>query len=157
MASIPNRESFIVPSLAAVYARLDEFAYPGIRFIMGLTFVPHGCQKIFGWFGARTTEQYVETFGRMGSWSAHAGWVYYIGLLELVGGLMLAVGFLTRLVALQLFGFMFIAAFVANWPRGFFWTQGGIATPLVWAAVCFLILIHGSGKYSVDRALGREF
>jgi putative oxidoreductase len=157
MASISNRQSLIVPSLGATYAWLDEFAYPGLRLIMGLTFVPHGCQKILGWFGGRTMEQYVELFGRMGSWSAHAGWVYYIGLLELVGGLMLAVGFLTRLVALQFFAFMVIAAFIANWPRGFFWTQGGIETPLVWAAVCFFLLIYGGGKHSVDRALGREF
>ena len=84
-------------------------------------------------------------------------WVYYIGCLELFGGLLMAAGFLTRVWAVQFVGFMTIATLIANAPRGWFWTAGGSEAPLVWGFVCLYILIQGGGKWSVDRALGREF
>jgi putative oxidoreductase len=156
MAQVLRRDALVVPALGTVYDSLKEYTYPILRIMMGMVFFPHGCQKLFQWWGGRTMDQYVEAFGRMGSWSASPGWVYYIGILECFGGLMMAAGFLTRFVALQFFAFMMIATFVANWPRGYFWTQGGLEAPLVWGAVCFFILAYGGGKWSVDRALGRE-
>jgi len=156
MAQVLRKDALVVPALGAVYDSLKEYTYPILRIMMGLIFMPHGAQKLFGMFGAPPMDQYVKFFSVMGSWSAHPGWVYYIGVLEFVGGFMMAIGFLTRLVAIQFVVFMGVAAFWANWPRGYFWTQGGIEAPLVWAAVCFFILAYGGGKWSVDRALGRE-
>ena len=157
MAQVLRKDALVVPALGAVYESLKEYTYPILRIMMGLTFMPHGAQKLFGWWGGRTMEWYVESFGRMGSWSADARWVYYIGVLEFFGGILMAVGFLTRFFALQLFAFMMTATFVANWPRGYFWTQGGLETPLTWGVVCLFILAYGGGKWSVDRTLGRGF
>jgi putative oxidoreductase len=158
MAQIARREegALVVPGLAPLWDALQGIAYPLLRVVMGFVFIPHGCQKLFGWFGAPAMDQYVQSFGRMGSWSASAAWVYYIGALEVVGGIALMVGFLTRFFALQFMIFMIIAAFVAHWSLGFFWTARGFELPFSWAVICFVILIHGGGKWSIDRAMGRE-
>ncbi|NQV55338.1 MAG: DoxX family protein [Rhodospirillales bacterium] len=147
----------ILPGLGGIYDNLKPYAYTILRVMMGLFFVPHGMQKLFGMFGAPPIEIYVKGFGRMGEFWAQPGWVYYIGTLEFVGGLMLAVGLFTRVVAIQFVGFMFMAAFVANWPRGWFWTKGGIEAPLSWGIVCLVILILGAGKHSLDAKIGKEF
>ncbi len=41
----------IVPALAPLYARLSRLSYPLIRATTGLMLMPHGAQKLFGWFG----------------------------------------------------------------------------------------------------------
>jgi putative oxidoreductase len=158
MAQILRKEdgALIVPALAPLWDGLKEIAYPLLRVVMGFVFIPHGCQKLFGWFGAPAMEQYVQSFGRMASWASSASWVYYIGVLEVVGGIALVVGFLTRFFAAQFVGFMIIAAFVNHWSLGFFWANRGFELPLSWAVICFVLLIHGGGKWSVDRAMGRE-
>lgn len=152
-----TRISLIVPALGRIYAALDPYKYTILRVMMGLFYVPHGAQKLFGWFGGRPLDVYVKSFSRMGDFWAQPGWVYYIGCLEFFGGLMLAAGLLTRVVALQFVCFMAMAVFVANAPRGWFWTQGGIEAPLSWGLVCLFILIHGGGAHSIDRAIGKEF
>ena len=45
----------------------------------------------------------------------------YLGLLELLGGTLLALGLLTPLVAMQVVGFIAVAAFYVHWPNGFLW------------------------------------
>ena len=155
--SSSGKSSLYVPALGGFYDSVAPVTHTILRVMMGLFYVPHGAQKLFGWFGARPFEEYVKGFGRMGEFWAQSGWVYYIGCLEFFGGLLLAIGLFTRVVAIQLVCFMAMAAFVANWPRGWFWTTGGIEAPLSWGIVCFVILVHGGGAWSVDRAIGREF
>jgi putative oxidoreductase len=157
MADASEKSVLYVPALRGFYERLTPYGLTILRVMMGLFFVPHGAQKLFGWFGGRPIPEYVKAFGRMGDFWANSSWVYYIGCLEFFGGLLLAVGLLTRVVALQFVGFMAMAAFVANAPRGWFWIQGGTEAPLSWGIVCFVILIYGGGRYSVDRAIGKEF
>ncbi len=157
MVGTDEKASLVVPALGRIYESIRPYTHTILRVTMGLFFVPHGAQKLFGWFGGRAIEEYAKGFGRMGEFWAQPGWVYYIGCLEFFGGLLLAIGLLTRVVAIQLVCFMAMAAFVANAPRGWFWTQGGIEAPLTWGIVCFVILIHGGGAHSVDRAIGREF
>lgn len=146
-----------VPALRGIYDRVMPYTHTILRVTMGLLFVPHGAQKLFGWFGGPPIEVYVKAFSRMGDFWGQSGWVYYIGSLEFFGGLLLAMGLFTRVVAVQFVCFMAMAAFVANAPRGWFWTQGGIEAPLSWGIICFVILIHGGGAHSVDRAIGKEF
>lgn len=157
MATATENTTLFVPALGAIYDKLRAHTHTILRVMMGLFFVPHGAQKLFQWFGGRPLEDYVKSFSRMGEFWGQPGWVYYIGCLEFFGGLLMAFGLLTRVVALQFVCFMAMAAFVANASRGWFWTQGGIEAPLSWGIVCLVILIHGGGAYSVDRAIGKEF
>lgn len=157
MADSGERSPLFIPALRGFYDCVTPYTHTILRVAMGLLFVPHGAQKLFQWFGGRPIEAYVKSFSRMGEFWGQSGWVYYIGCLEFFGGLLLAVGLFTRVVAVQFVCFMAMAVFVANAPRGWFWTQGGIEAPLSWGIVCFVILIHGGGAYSLDRAMGKEF
>ncbi len=145
---------YVFPALGTLYQRCERYAWPILRVTYGLWFVPHGCQKLFGWFGGN-----IEGVAKgMAAAGIVPGmfWAYYIGILELVGGLLLAVGFLTRPIAALFFGFMAVAAFYFNWRIGYFWTNRGLETPLLLLIISVVILIRGGGEYSVDRRIGRE-
>jgi len=144
------------PPLERIYDRLKPYSYTILRVTMGLFFVPHGAQKLFGLWGGPPIERLAAGFGRMGAFWGNAGWVYYIACLEFFGGLLMAAGFLTRLVAIQFIGFMAMAFFVANAPNGWFWTKGGIEMPGLLGIMCIVILINGGGRYSIDGAIGKE-
>lgn len=145
---------YVFPALGRLYERCKPYAYTILRVSYGLWYVPHGCQKLLGWFGGS-----IEGTAKG---MASAGivppmfWAYYIGTLELVGGLLLAVGFLTRPVAALFFGFMAVAAFYYNPRAGYFWTSRGMEMPLLLFVLAVVILIRGGGEYSVDRRIGRE-
>ena len=145
-----------VPAFGKIYRTFEPIAYPMLRIMMGLIFVPHGMQKLFQMFGGAPVAQYGEFFGRMGPFWAHPGWVYYIGSLELIGGLMVAFGFFTRFAACQLMLFMATATFVANAPRGWFWTSGGSEAAASWMIVLAYICVRGAGAFSADKAIGKE-
>ena len=154
MQTAQQGSRYVFPAQGALYERSQRFAYPILRVAYGLWFVPHGCQKLFGWFGGN--------IAGTAKGMAAAGivpvmfWAYYIGTLELVGGLLLAVGFLTRPVAALFFGFMFVAAFHVNIKAGYFWTSRGMEMPLLLLVLSVVILIRGGGDFSVDRRIGRE-
>src|SRR5258708_17639182 len=42
---------YVFPALGALYERCQGFAYPILRVTFGVWFIPHGCQKLFGWWG----------------------------------------------------------------------------------------------------------
>ncbi len=46
----------IIPALGPLHGTLSRWSYPMIRFFTGLMLVPHGAQKLFGWFGGRGLE-----------------------------------------------------------------------------------------------------
>ena len=149
-----DRRRYVVPGLGAIYAALDTYSWPLIRVATGLFFVPHGMQKLFGLWGgdlARTA----EGFAKQGLEPAMF-WASYIGCLEFFGGLLLAVGLLTRPVAALFAGFMAVAAFHVHLKVGWFWTGRGMEIPLYLMLICLAILIRGGGVLSLDRALGRE-
>jgi len=114
--------------------------------------IPHGWMKLFADALAGT----VPGMGRMGLEPAYPLAVY-IALLELVGGTLLALGYLTRLVAIQVIGFMVVAAFYVHLGNGFLWIKGGYEYPLFWGIVALAILFRGGGPLSVDRLIGKEF
>jgi putative oxidoreductase len=156
MSEAQKKLPLYVPAFGRIYEAFRPISYPALRFMIGALYVPHGAQKLFHWFGGRPVSDYQATFSRMGEFWGAAGWVYYIGCLEFFGGLMVALGFFTRFAATQLFLFMAMAAFVANAPRGWFWTGGGSEAPAAWGVVLWYVMVRGSGAFSVDRAIGRE-
>ena len=73
------------------------------------------------------------------------------GLLELVGGLLLALGLFTRTVAFILAGNMAVAYFVAHAPRGFFPLLNGGELAIVYCFIFLYFWIAGGGEWSLDR------
>ena len=72
------------------------------------------------------------------------------GLLELVGGLLLALGWFTRTVAFVLAGNMMVAYFMPHAPRGFFPLLNGEELAIVYCFF-FVYLVVGGGEWSLDR------
>jgi len=73
------------------------------------------------------------------------------GLLELVGGLLLALGLFTRPVAFILAGNMAVAYFMAHAPRGFFPLLNGRKLAIVYCFVFLYLWLAGGGEWSLDR------
>jgi putative oxidoreductase len=143
-----------VPAFSGIYAAFDPIALPLLRLTMGLILVPHGCQKLFGWFGGLGFEKFTEIFDKIG-WHPAVFWVALVALTESVGGLLLAFGFLTRFAAAAILIFMLNAVWATS-AKGFFWAQGGMEYPILIGVVALVFLIKGGGRFSVDHALGKE-
>jgi putative oxidoreductase len=143
-----------VPAFSGIYAAFDPIALPLLRLTMGLILFPHGCQKLFGWFGGLGFEKFTEIFDKIG-WHPAVFWVALVALTESVGGLLLAFGFLTRFAAAAILIFMLNAVWATS-AKGFFWAQGGMEYPILIGVVALVFLIKGAGRFSVDHALGKE-
>ena len=88
MSSIPaGKAAPLIPFVVPLYRSLEPHAYTLIRISAGAIFVPHGIQKLF-------------LGGAAAAASSPLG--YGLGALELVGGALLALGILTRPIALLL-------------------------------------------------------
>lgn len=144
-----------VPALAPVYAKLEGYAYPLIRIIVGLCLIPHGAQKLFEWFGGNRAAT-AGFFSKLGMEPA-LPLVYLVGAVEFFGGILIAIGLWTRPAAAMTVAIMAVAVLKVHLGNGFFWTKGGYEYPLLWGVVALALVFAGSGKLSVDEKLGKEF
>ncbi len=140
-----------IPALGGLYDALAPYSYALIRFATGAILVPHGYAKLFQ--GGVTG--LAANLAKMGFEPAVA-WAYWVAGLEFFGAIMLAIGLLTRPVALLLFIEMVVIVFGVHLPQGFFWTTRGFEYPLLLGVLCLAIFLRGGERLSVDRALGRE-
>ncbi len=153
--TVPRQGSrFYIPALGRLYVGLADTAWLLLRLVIGLNLVPHGMQKAFGAFGGPGLEGFAGALAKMG-YPAPTLFAWLIMLTEMVGGLLLALGFLTRPAALGILIFM-AAAVLNHLSRGFFWNAGGYEYPLMWGIAALFFLIRGGGPYSLDRAIGKE-
>ncbi|WP_311081053.1 DoxX family protein [Paenibacillus polymyxa] len=123
-----------------------------IRLVVGLLLVGHGAQKLFGWFGGygpKGTGGWMESIGiKPGVFMAVSA-----GLMELLGGALLAAGLLTPLAALLITATMLGAIFKVHGQNGIWATANGYEYPLVLIAVVIGIALTGAGSYSIDAIL----
>ena len=142
--------------IASLYRPFEHYSWPLIRFATGLFMIPHGAQKLFGWFGGRGLEATIAGFGKMGY---DPGWLTgpLVAGVEFFGGILIAIGLFTRPAAVAAMILMFVAAMDVHLPNGFFWGKGGYEYPLLWSILCAAIAIRGAGRLSMDSAIGKEF
>lgn len=141
----------LLPFLMPLYRRAEPIAWLLVRVTTGAMLIPHGWSKLIG----GKLEGTAAGFAKMGLEPAFA-LALYIALLELVGGTLLALGFLTRLWAVLVMGFMAVAVIHAHWANGFFWSVGGYEYPLFWGLMALAIAIKGAGRFSLDHRIGYE-
>ena len=124
-----------------------------LRVALGGLLAGHGSQKAFGWFngpGLEGTSGFMEMLGlRPGR-----AWGTLAALSELGGGVLTVLGLLNPLGPLGLIGSMSIATTKAHWDKPIWVTEGGAELPVTNIAVATALMLNGSGKYSLDRALG---
>ena len=80
-----------------------------------------------------------------------------VGLVEVLGGACIAVGFLTRPAALAAAVTTGTAALTVHLPLGFYVEPGGVEFSGLWAIVLLMFAVKGGGRISVDALVGREF
>lgn len=144
----------LLPVLAPLTSGLSPYAEPAVRAATGLLLVPHGAQKLFGWFGGYGVDATAQFFAtKLGLPPALA---LLAGLIEFGGGLLLALGLATRVAAALVVGLMAVAVAQVHLANGFFWTDGGFEYPLLWGVLAASFAVRGGGRLSLDRLIGRE-
>jgi len=144
----------IIPAVAPMTAALSPVAEPMVRVAAGLLLVPHGAQKLFGWFGGYGLEATGQFF--VTKLGLPASLALLTGLIEFGGGLLLAAGLATRAAAALVVAMMAVAVLYVHLGAGFFWTSGRYEYPLLWGIVALSYAIRGGGPYSMDALIGRE-
>ncbi|MGE3491091.1 MAG: DoxX family protein [Vicinamibacterales bacterium] len=122
-------EKLLAPFRSHLYALL--------RIVAGFLFFQHGLPKLFGGFGRSAP---VELMSQMG----------LAGIIEVVGGAMIALGLFTSPVAFLASGQMAVAYFQAHFPRGIWPIANGGELAALYCFVFLYFAAMGSGKWSLD-------
>ena len=118
--------------------------YAILRIVVGLLFFCHGLQKVFGWFG-----------GVNGAAAPLLSLLGIAGLIEIVTGALIAVGFATRTAAFIASGEMAVAYFIGHFPNGFWPIQNGGEESVFYCFVFLYMATRDAGMWSVDAACVR--
>lgn len=117
-----------------------------LRVVLGLVFMAHGAQKLFGAFDGPGLAGVVKMMGPLG---------YLVTIGEFFGGLGILVGILTRFSAASIAVIMLGAIFTAHLKNGFFMNWGGkqagegFEYHLLVIAMCLLLVLTGPGRLAV--------
>ena len=124
-----------------------------VRLALAAVFIAHGSQKVLGTFNGPGFKTYISgntpfTFMRP-AWL----WLAAAAFSEFVGGILVGIGFLTRVAAFFIACVMLTAISAVHWPGGFFAANRGYEYPMSLLAIALALLIAGGGQASVDRSL----
>ena len=123
-----------------------------IRLVIGITFMGHGAQKLFGWFGGHGIK---ETGGFFESIGIKPGVTMALlaGLAELLGGAMFALGLLTPFASLLIVLTMVIAIVKVHGQNGYWVTENGYEYNFMLIVVAIGIALIGPGQYAIDAII----
>ena len=123
-----------------------------LRAALGLIFLAHGIQKVFGGFGGRGLRTFMYADPPFPWMWPGPIWMGAAAFAELIGGVMVLIGLFTRAGASAISMVMLTALFGVHWGN-FFVQDRGIEFPF--ALLCMAVaLIHtGGGRFSVDAHL----
>jgi putative oxidoreductase len=125
-----------------------------LRIIVGIIFMAHGSQKLFGMFGGyglEGTGQYMASLG------LNPGYLMALmsGSAEFFGGLGLVVGLLARPAAVVLIVMLVIAILSVHIHNGLFMANNGYEFALALLGGAIAVLIEGAGRLSLDRSIAK--
>jgi putative oxidoreductase len=121
-----------------------------LRLVVGVAFVGHGTQKLFGWFGGYGPTGTGGFFTSKG-YRAPVLMAVAAGLAEAGGGTLLALGFATPLAAALLATVMINAIAAVTFKKAF---MLGSELELIYLTIAVSLAAIGPGRFSIDRAIG---
>ena len=123
-----------------------------LRIPVGIIFIAHGAQKLFGWYGGGGLEGTAQFMASLG---LNPGYPMALlaGSAEFLGGVLLVAGFLVRPAGAVLAFTMIVAIFAAHFQGGLFLSNGGYEYALALLAASVALLISGGGRASADLRL----
>lgn len=126
-----------------------------LRWTLGAVIFAHGAQKLLGIWGGHGVAWTVEAWQQW--WGIPAALTYFVIFVESIGALLLLIGFLSRIWAFLMAMIMIVAVWLVHLRWGFYmnWymqphTGEGFEYHLLVLAMTLVIIIKGSGKYSID-------
>ncbi|MDA0120277.1 DoxX family protein [Vibrio sp. T11.5] len=126
-----------------------------LRLPVGIIFMAHGAQKLFGWFGGYGLEG-------TGQWMASIGlgpgllMALLAGSTEFFGGLFILLGLLTRPASIALAFTMLVAIFSVHFENGLFMSNNGYEFGLALMAASVSLALSGSGKAAIDQFIANK-
>jgi putative oxidoreductase len=109
-----------------------------LRIMTALQFIEHGSQKLFNF----PVGEHAGTL---------TGLTLTAAILEFAGGILLALGLLTRPVAFLLAGEMAIAYFMAHYPRDFFPVNNSGDAAISFCFIFLYLVFAGAGAFALDN------
>lgn len=126
-----------------------------LRIPIGIIFIAHGAQKLFGWFGGYGLDG-------TGSWMESIGlgpgflMALLAGSAEFFGGLFILIGLLTRPTSIVLAFTMLVAIFSVHVANGLFMSNNGYEFGLALLAASLSLALSGAGKLALDNTLAKK-
>jgi putative oxidoreductase len=125
-------------------SRIAGATHALLRIVAGFLFICPGAMKLLGWFGGMPAGVRLTPL------------LTAAGVIEVVGGVLIVLGLLTRPVAFIASGEMAFAYFIGHFPHGF-WPIQNHGEPAVLLCFIFLFLCaNGPGPFSLYRAVARR-
>ena len=118
-------------------AKWEPYAYAALRIVAGLMYACHGAQKLFGVLGGQS--------------QLHNPMMLVAAIIEFFGGILIALGLVTRIAAFFASGEMAVAYFMVHAGRGFFPIVNKGELAVVYCFLFLFIATRGAGPYGVDR------
>ena len=142
------------------WATTRDLGFLILRAALGIIFIAHGGQKLFGWFGGPGFDATVRTFGSQLGIPAPLAMLAIFT--EFFGGIAVLLGVLTRLAGLGIAFTMLVAALTVHVKNGFFLGMGpgqanGFEYNLALGAMALCLVLAGPGRFALggdtERAL----
>ena len=143
-----------MPMEPSTYLKLTAAWAPvAIRVVLGIIFMAHGSQKLFGAFGGHGIGGTAGFFGQLGIQPA-VFWAWVVAIVELFGGLALVLGLLTSIASILIIINMLVAIAFVHGKQGFFAGGGGFEYNLALIAMAASLILSGPGALSLGRLIG---
>ncbi|QPJ65398.1 MAG: DoxX family protein [Candidatus Nitrohelix vancouverensis] len=132
-----------------------------LRVALGIVILPHGAQKLLGWFGGHGFEDTLGFFTQNMGVPMVIAFLVIMG--EFFGAIGLIIGFMTRFCAASISMIMLGAMFMAHWNNGFFMNWSGkqagegFEYHILAIGMAAALVVSGGGKLSFDKWILETF